>query len=109
MTLENRGKPIGGKASKKHAEFGPATEYTHVLGPGLAYFQNPARDNKYNFHDGKPAVTKAEGPVNYLEELFGKDSLETAANTFQNETVTQFTVQSGGRLGGVLGEDANEL
>ena len=41
--------------------------------------------------------------------LLGKDSPQVATKTFQSGTVTKWLVQSGGRLGGVLGEDAIEL
>ena len=41
--------------------------------------------------------------------LRGKDSPQVATKTFQDRTTTTWVVQPGGRLGGVLGEDAIEL
>ncbi len=41
--------------------------------------------------------------------LLGKDSPQVATKTYQDGTVTKWLVQSGGRMGGVLGEDAIEL
>jgi len=41
--------------------------------------------------------------------LFVKDSPQVATNTFQGSKVSKWLVQSGGRMGGVLGEDAVEF
>ncbi|WNG52418.1 hypothetical protein F0U60_15985 [Archangium minus] len=67
---------------------------THTLAsPGIFYFTNPYT-GKVNF-----------GNANFIR---GKDSPQMAAKLFQSETETVWTVKSGGRMGGVLGEDAVE-
>lgn len=67
---------------------------THTLAsPGIFYFTNPYT-----------------GKVNFGNSSFirGKDSPQVAAKLFQSETETVWSVASGGRMGGVLGEDAVE-
>ena len=41
--------------------------------------------------------------------LLGKDSPQVATKTYQDGRTTKWLVSSGGRMGGVLGEDATEL
>jgi hypothetical protein len=89
-------------------EFAGPVELTHTLGAGLFYFENPYT-GKINFGTGVNAVTPRQDPVNYHQMLLGKDSPQVATKTFQSATVTKWLVQSGGRMGGVLGEDAIEL
>lgn len=89
-------------------EFAGPVEFTHTLGAGLFYFVN-SFTGKINFGSGVNAVTASQDPVNYHQMLLGKDSPQVATKTFQSGTVTKWTVQPGGRLGGVLGEDAIEL
>lgn len=86
-------------------EFAAPVELVHTLGPGLFYFVNEFT-GKINFGNGVDAV--ASGPLAH-QMLLGKDSPQVAVKTFQDATVTRWTVQPGGRLGGVLGEDAVEL
>jgi hypothetical protein len=67
---------------------------THTLAPGMTYFVNPYT-NKVNFGNGA---------------LFrGKDSPQVATKVSQSADVSVWSVASGGRMGGVLGEDAVEL
>jgi hypothetical protein len=75
-------------------ETGAALKVTHTLAPGIFYFTNPYT-GKINFGNGA--------------RLIGKDSPQVATKLSQSETVTTWSVTSGGRLGGVLGEDAVEL
>ena len=75
--------------------------FVHTLGAGLFYFVNPFT-GKVNFGDG------VSGDATH-QMLLGKDSPQVATKTFQDASTTRWTVQSGGRLGGVLGEDAIEL
>ena len=82
-------------------EFGTAVEYVHTLGPGLFYFVNEYT-GKVNFGDGVPA----DGTH---QMLLGKDSPQVATKLEQTATTTRWSVASGGRMGGVLGEDAVEL
>jgi hypothetical protein len=86
-------------------EFAGPVELTHTLGSGLFYFVNEFT-GKINFGDGTDAVTSG---ANAHQMLLGKDSPQVATKTFQSGTVTKWIVEPGGRLGGVLGEDAIEL
>ncbi len=86
-------------------EFAAPVELVHTLGPGLFYFVNQYT-GKINFGNGLDAVTS--GPDAH-QMLLGKDSPQVATKTSQDATVTKWTVTSGGRMGGVLGEDAIEL
>lgn len=86
-------------------EFAAPVELVHTLGPGLFYFVNQYT-GKINFGNGVDAVTS--GPDAH-QMLLGKDSPQVATKTSQDATVTKWTVTSGGRMGGVLGEDAIEL
>lgn len=86
-------------------EFAGPVEIVHTLGSGLFYFVNEFT-GKINFGDGTNAVTTGTGAH---QMLLGKDSPQVATKTFQSATVTKWLVQSGGRMGGVLGEDAIEL
>jgi len=96
--------PQGG-VFQMEAEFAAPVEFVHTLGAGLFYFTNPYT-GKVNFGDGVDAVTS--GPDAH-QMLLGKDSPQVATKTFQGATQTKWVVQPGGRLGGVLGEDAIEL
>jgi hypothetical protein len=75
-------------------ETGAALTMTQTLAPGIFYFTNPYT-GKINFGNGG--------------RLIGKDSPQVATKLSQSETVTTWSVASGGRMGGVLGEDAVEL
>lgn len=86
-------------------EFTAPVELVHTLGPGLFYFTNQFT-GKINFGNGVDAVATG---ANAHQMLLGKDSPQVATKTYQDATVTKWTVQSGGRMGGVLGEDAVEL
>jgi hypothetical protein len=69
--------------------------FTHtVASPDLYYFVNPYT-----------------GKVNFGNSSFirGKDSPQVATRVLQSEFETVWSVASGGRMGGVLGEDAVEL
>ncbi|WP_448615063.1 hypothetical protein [Modestobacter sp. URMC 112] len=82
-------------------EFGGAVEYTHTLGAGLFYFVNEYT-GKVNFGDGVAADATHQ-------MLLGKDSPQVATKLQQTATTTRWSVASGGRMGGVLGEDSIEL
>lgn len=86
-------------------EFAAPVELVHTLGPGLFYFVNQYT-GKINFGNGVDAVTSGPGAH---QMLLGKDSPQVATKTYQDATVTKWTVASGGRMGGVLDEDAIEL
>jgi hypothetical protein len=82
-------------------EFGVPVEFVHTLGAGLYYFVNEFT-GKVNFGNG------VDGDATH-QMLLGKDSPQVATKLLQTATVTRWSVASGGRLGGVLGEDAIEL
>ncbi len=86
-------------------EFAQPVTFTHTLGAGLFYFTNPYT-GKVNFGDGVAAVASGSGAH---QMLLGKDSPQVATKTSQTATTTTWTIQPGGRMGGVLGEDAVEL
>jgi hypothetical protein len=82
-------------------EFGVPVEFVHTLGSSLFYFVN-AFTGKVNFGNGISGDDAHQ-------MLLGKDSPQVATKTFQGGTTTRWSVASGGRLGGVLGEDSIEL
>ncbi|PYY61881.1 hypothetical protein DEJ30_15745 [Curtobacterium sp. MCPF17_003] len=94
-----------GGVFQMETEFAGPVTFTHTLGAGLFYFTNPYT-GKINFGDGTAAVSAGSGAH---QMLLGKDSPQVATKTSQTTTTTTWTVQPGGRLGGVLGEDAVEL
>ena len=75
-------------------EAGSPVTVTHKLAAGMFYFVNPFT-GKINFGNGT--------------RFRGKDSPQVATRTFQDDTTSVWSVASGGRMGGVLGEDAVEL
>src|SRR5262245_23049742 len=100
---------------------GGATDITHTLGAGIFYFDNP------NFRNPPPLpLCPANGPftpscypvpvtprINFANDVsrrfVGRDSPQVATRLVQTGTVSQWRVASGGRMGGVLGEDAVEV
>ncbi|KAH7108587.1 hypothetical protein BKA62DRAFT_682756 [Auriculariales sp. MPI-PUGE-AT-0066] len=88
-------------------ELSAAVEHVHTLGETLFYFNNPFT-GKINAGNGIDAVTKKQDPVKYHHMLLAKDSPQVA-HIFQGSKVSKWLVQPGGRLGGVLGEDATEI
>jgi hypothetical protein len=100
LKIQAKDAPQGG-IFQMEQEFGAPVTFEHTLGAGLFYFVNPFT-GKVNFGDG------ISGDATH-QMLLGKDSPQVATKTFQNGTTTRWSVQSGGRLGGVLGEDAIEL
>lgn len=99
---------------------GTATTMTHVLAPGVFYFDNP------NFRNPPPLPLCVNGVftpqcyavpvtprVNFANDVspnfVGRDSPQSAVRVSQTGTTTVWSIQSGGRLGGVLGEDATEV
>jgi len=100
---------------------GTATIVTHVLGAGVFYFDNP------NFRNPPPLpLCPAGGPftaqctpvpitprINFANDLspkfVGRDSPQVATRLVQQGGVSVWQVESGGRMGGVLGEDSVEV
>ncbi|MHA3700978.1 hypothetical protein ACXR2U_02240 [Jatrophihabitans sp. YIM 134969] len=100
LKVQAKDAPTGG-IFQMEPEFGGTTEVVHTLGPTLFYFVNPFT-GKINFGNGV-------GPDSTHQMLLGKDSPQVATKTYQDGAVTKWVVTSGGRVGGVLGEDAIEL
>src|SRR3954454_7480547 len=100
LKLQVKDAPSGG-IFQMEQEFGGPVTFVHTLGASVFYFVN-AFTGKVNFGNG------ISGDATH-QMLLGKDSPQVATKTFQDGTTTRWTVQSGGRLGGVLGEDAIEL
>ncbi len=98
--VQSKDAPQGG-IFQMEQEFGSAVEYVHTLGAGLFYFVNEYT-GKVNFGDGVAADATHR-------MLLGKDSPQVATKLQQTATTTRWSVASGGRMGGVLGEDAIEL
>ncbi len=100
LKVQAKDAPQGG-IFQMEQEFGTAVEYVHTLGPTLFYFVNEYT-GKINFGDGVAADATHQ-------MLLGKDSPQVATKLAQDGTTTRWSVASGGRMGGVLGEDAIEL
>lgn len=107
LKVQAKDAPQGG-IFQQEPEFGAPVEIVHTLGPGLFYFVN-SFTGKINFGDGVDAVTAAQSPTGSHQMLLGKDSPQVATKTYQDGATTRWLVTSGGRMGGVLGEDAIEL
>jgi hypothetical protein len=101
---------------------GTATDFTHVVGPMVFYFNNP----KFGPPPPPLPLCPAGGPftpsctpvpitprVNYGSDVapsfVGRDSAQDATKISQTGGTAVWRVQSGGRMGAVLGEDAVEV
>lgn len=104
LKVQAKDAPQGG-IFQMEPEFAGNVELVHTLGPTLFYFVN-SYTGKINFGNGLDAVATGAGAH---QMLLGKDSPQVATKLFQSGTTTRWSVTSGGRLGGVLGEDAIEL
>ena len=107
LKVQAKDAPQGG-IFQMEPEFAGNVEVVHTLGPGLFYFVNPYT-GKVNFGDGADPVAASQSSTGYHQMLLGKDSPQVATKLFQDGTTTRWSVASGGRMGGVLGEDAIEL
>jgi hypothetical protein len=107
LKVQAKDAPQGG-IFQMEPEFAGNVTLTHVLGPTLFYFVNPFT-GKVNFGNGVSAVSPAESATGYHTMLLGKDSPQVATKLSQTGSLTTWSVASGGRMGGVLGEDAVEL
>src|SRR3954449_13277609 len=100
LKVQAKDAPQGG-IFQMEQEFGAPVEFVHTLGAGLFYFVNEFT-GKVNLGNGLDADATHR-------MLLGKDSPQVATKLQQTATVTRWSVASGGRMGGVLGEDAIEL
>ncbi|KAG8628214.1 hypothetical protein KVT40_004087 [Elsinoe batatas] len=103
LKIQSKDAPQGG-IFQMETEFASDVEFVHTLGPEVFYFKNSVT-GKINFGNGIDAVAAGEGQHRML---LGKDSPQVATKTYQDGRVTKWLVKSGGRMGGVLGEDATE-
>lgn len=116
---------------------GQRTRFTHVLGPGMFYFDNPnfrAREgDSVPYVTAKVNTTVVVGPRTNIANdtsprLVARDSPQVATEVLQPQCATPirkrdgtvaivqrcgnfsvWDVASGGRMGGVTGEDATEV
>jgi hypothetical protein len=100
LKVQAKDAPQGG-IFQMEQEFGAPVEFVHTLGAGVFYFVNEFT-GKVNFGNGVPADATHQ-------MLLGKDSPQVATKLAQTATSTRWSVASGGRMGGVLGEDSIEL
>ena len=89
---------------------GAPTTITHTLGAGVFYFDNP----NFRARAGEILNGVAVAPrVNFANDLsarfVGRDSAQMATRLSQLGKVTTWSVQSGGRMGQVMGEDATDV
>ena len=99
---------------------GAATTFTHVLAQGVFYFDNPNFRNppplplcvNGNFNPGcypVPVTPRINFANDASSKFVGRDSPQSATRLTQFGNVSTWSVASGGRMGGVLGEDAVEV
>ncbi|GLZ86441.1 hypothetical protein Pres01_24920 [Metapseudomonas resinovorans] len=98
---------------------GLTTDFTHVLADGVFYFDNPNFRNvnlplcvppNFNPSCAPVPVTPRVNFANDLSPKFvGRDSTQVATRVSQFGGVSVWRVASGGRMGGVLGEDSVEV
>jgi hypothetical protein len=89
---------------------GGTTRFTHTLGAGAFYFDNP----NFRAHAGEVLNGVTVTPrVNFANDrspnFVGRDSAQMATRLSQFGKVTTWSVQSGGRMGQVMGEDATDV
>jgi len=99
---------------------GATTDIVHTLGPDVFYFNNP------NFGPPPLPLCPAGGPftpsctpvpitprVNFANDItktfVGRDSPQSATKIAQTGGSSTWRVASGGRMGGVFGEDSVEV
>ena len=100
LKIQAKDAPQGG-IFQMEPEFTGAVEIVHTLGPGVFYFVN-SFTGKVNVGNGVAADATHQ-------MLLGKDSPQVATRLSLTATQSRWSVTSGGRMGGVLGEDAVEL
>jgi hypothetical protein len=89
---------------------GATTRFTHTLGAGAFYFDNPNFRARAGEVLGGITVTPRVNFGNDVSPKFvGRDSAQMATRLSQFGKVTTWSVQSGGRMGQVMGEDATDV
>lgn len=123
MKIQANDCPTGGIFQMESARGdSAATDITHTLGAELFYFNNP------NFSTNAPnlPLCPAGGPftpactpvpitprinfaTDFAPKLVGRDSPQVATKLSQTGGTSVWRVSTGGRMGGVLGEDSVEV
>jgi hypothetical protein len=93
----------------ERADLAP-TVITHTLGDGVFYFDNPFfRERIGQVLNGVEVSARVNFANDVSPNLVGRDSAQVADKLSQTRTTSVWSVASGGRMGGVLGEDAVEV
>jgi hypothetical protein len=91
-------------------EDGAPTIITHTLADGVFYFDNPFfRERIGQVLNGVEVSARVNFANDVSPSFVGRDSPQVAEKVSQTATTTVWSVASGGRMGGVLGEDAVEV
>lgn len=86
------------------------TVITHTLADGIFYFDNPFfRERVGQVLNGVAVATRVNFANDTSPNLVGRDSTQVASKLAQTARTSVWSVASGGRMGGVLGEDAVEV
>jgi hypothetical protein len=89
---------------------GSATTFTHTLADGVFYFDNPFfRARLGQVLNGVEVTARVNFANDVSPSFVGRDSAQVAERVSQNGRRSVWSVASGGRVGGVLGEDAVEV
>jgi hypothetical protein len=99
---------------------GGTTDVTHILGPGVFYFNNPNFSNPPplplcvapDFNPGcfpVPVTPRVNFANDVSRNFVGRDSPQVATKIFQSGNASVWRISSGGRVGGVMGEDSVEV
>jgi hypothetical protein len=89
---------------------GAPTVFTHTLGAGVFYFDNPFfRARAGEVLDGVTVAPRVNFADDVSPAFVGRDSAQMATRLSQFGKVSTWSVQSGGRMGQVMGEDATDV
>jgi hypothetical protein len=89
---------------------GTPTTFTHTLADGVFYFDNPFfRERIGQVLNGVEVSARVNFANDVSPNFVGRDSAQVAERLSQNGRTSVWSVASGGRMGGVLGEDAVEV
>ena len=89
---------------------GTATTFTHVLGAGSFYYDNPFfRARIGEVLNGVTVSARVNLGNDLAPRFVGRDSPQVATRVSQSGTTSVWSVASGGRMGQVMGEDATEV
>ena len=93
----------------ERSDAGP-TIVTHTLADGVFYFDNPFfRARIGQVLNGVEVSARVNFANDVSPGFVGRDSAQVAERLSQNGRTSVWSVASGGRMGGVLGEDAVEV